>query len=167
MHLSHNGSRADYNTSTGLLGMYDHWTESVERGSCAGVMMLDLSAAFDLVNHSLLFQKFHFFGFDGKTIEWCKSHLKKRLQLVYVDGPFSALELVPVGVPQGSAIGALFCILLVKDLPGLVHEKHLTIEEQHNKDPWEWLTNCNSYGAYHIATLMIVLTHMQVQILGR
>ena len=75
-------------------------------------------------------------GFDEKTIEWCKSYLEERHQCVYVDGQFSSLEPIPVGVPQGSVLGALFYILFVNDLPGVVHEEHLNKDEQYGKGPW-------------------------------
>ena len=73
----------------------------------AAAMMLDLSAAFDLVNHSLLLQKLQLMGFGGLEIEWFSSYLDGRSQCVYIDGKLSDLVTVPVGVPQGSVLGAL------------------------------------------------------------
>ena len=147
MHHNHHGSRSGHNTSTALIEMYDNWTETVERGNCAAVMMLDLSAAFDLVNHSLLLQKLHLMGFDGHTINWCKSYLGGRSQCVYVDGQFSELKPVSVGVPQGSVLGALFYILFVNDLPGVIHDDHLNFEDLQSQKPWKRLEDCSLCGA--------------------
>ena len=86
----------------------------------AGVMMLDLSAAFDLVDHGILLQKLEIMGFSADTISWFSSYLGDRSQCVYVDGQLSNFNPVHVGVPQGSVLGALLYILYVNDLPSVV-----------------------------------------------
>ena len=121
LHPSHHGSRAHHSTSTAVIEMYDGWVESLENDEMAGVMMLDLSAAFDLVDHQLLLQKLELLGFDKPAVLWMWSYLCGRSQCVYVDGKFSDLEPVEVGVPQGSVLGALLYILFVNDLPEVVH----------------------------------------------
>ena len=49
IHPNHHAYRANHNTTTALLQMYDVWVESLERGEVAGVCFLDMSAAFDIV----------------------------------------------------------------------------------------------------------------------
>ena len=56
-HPNHHGFRYNHNTVTGIIQMYDIWTDSLEKKQMAGVMMVDLLAAFDMVDHSLLFRK--------------------------------------------------------------------------------------------------------------
>ena len=70
IHPSHHGSRSKHSTCTAVIEMYDTWAECVERGDMAGVMMLDLSAAFDLVDHQLLLQKLELMGFDKPAVVW-------------------------------------------------------------------------------------------------
>ena len=121
LHPSHHGSRAGHSTSTAIIEMYDSWIDSTEGGEMAGVMMIDLSAAFDLVDHPLLLQKLELLGFDQNAVMWMLSYLTGRSQCVYVDGKFSEFQSVTVGVPQGSVLGALLYILFVNDLPEVVH----------------------------------------------
>ena len=45
--------------------MYDQWVEEVDRGMMVGVMMIDLSAAFDMVDFSIILEKLNFFGLDN------------------------------------------------------------------------------------------------------
>ena len=54
---NHHRSRRAHNTCTALLQMYDTWVDAVDSGKMAGVMMVDLSAAFDMVDHDILLQK--------------------------------------------------------------------------------------------------------------
>ena len=102
LHPSHHGSRANFNTSTAVIEMQSYWIDAMERGEVTGVMMLDLSAAFDLVDHRLLLQKLDLMGFDETALNWVSSYLSDRWQCVYVDGQTSDLKQLSVGVPQGS-----------------------------------------------------------------
>ena len=121
LHRSHHGSRALHSTSTALIEMYTHWIDVLENGDAAGIMMLDLSAAFDLVDHSLLLQKLEVMGFTEESIAWLKSYLTDRSQCIHLDGQFSELLPIITGVPQCSVLGALLYILFVNELPEVVH----------------------------------------------
>ena len=57
LHPNHHGFRAGHSTTTGLIQMYDKWVEAVDRGQYTGACFLDLSAAFDIVDHPLLLEK--------------------------------------------------------------------------------------------------------------
>ena len=76
-----------------------------------GVMMIDLSAAFDMVDHQLLLQKLELFGLDNGALRWVESYLSNRYQSVCVDGCLSPPLPVECGVPQGSILGPLLYIL--------------------------------------------------------
>ena len=64
LHPNHHAFRQNHNTTTAMIQMYDSWLQAIESGQIAGVCMLDMSAAFDLVNHDLLLQKLQLYGFD-------------------------------------------------------------------------------------------------------
>ena len=53
----HHGSRQGHNTATALIQMYDQWLDQVDNGMMVGVMMIDLSAALNMVDHELLLKK--------------------------------------------------------------------------------------------------------------
>ena len=64
-------------------------------------MMVDLSAAFDMVDYNLLLQKLELFGLDSAAVAWMRSYLVGRQQSVLVDGSLSPPLSIECGVPPG------------------------------------------------------------------
>ena len=117
LHPNHHGFRNNCNTTTALLQMYDMWIEAMDRGELTGVVFLDQSAAFDMVNFEILLNKLSVYGFDEKSCSWFKSYLSERSQSVCVDGTCSPLLPIKSGVPQGSILGPLLYIIYTNELP--------------------------------------------------
>ena len=85
LNANHHGSRGGHSTATALIQMYDHWTQEVDDGNMVGVIMIDLSAAFDMVDHPLLLDKLRLFGLGEPAIQWFQSYLSGRTQSVLID----------------------------------------------------------------------------------
>lgn len=84
----------------------------LDRGNIAILILLDLSAAFDTVSHTLLIKRLRtLFGIRGNVLKWLESYLTSRHQCVSVEGILSDSTTLKFGVPQGSVLGPkLFCM---------------------------------------------------------
>ena len=89
--------------------------------------MIDLSAAFDMVDFEILLKKLELFGLDTIAVQWMKSYLTGRCQSVFVDGYLSPPLSIICGVPQGSILGPLLYILYTNDIPDLVHHHQVSV----------------------------------------
>ena len=125
LHPNHHGFRPAHSTTTSLIQMYDNWVDAAEKKKFTGICLLDLSAAFDVVNHSLLLQKLRLYGFSEHSLNLIHSYLSDRKQTVHIDGKQSTWLNISSGVPQGSILGPLLYTLFTNELPELVHDHRL------------------------------------------
>ena len=90
--------------SFALVDLYDRISTAIDQREIVVGIFLDLSKAFDTVNHSILFDKLNH-GILGLALEWVKSYFSNRLQF---NDCFSTPKNISCGVPQVSILGPLF-----------------------------------------------------------
>ena len=77
---------------------------------------MDLSKAFDTIDHKIILKKFEIYGIRGLVLQWFSSHLAGITQFVYVDCGISNAAEIKYGVPQESIIGPLLFIIYANDI---------------------------------------------------
>ena len=99
------GFRKGMSAQNCLLFMVEKWKKSLDKSGKCGVLLTDLSKAFDCLVHDLLIAKLHAYGFDYLSLKLINSYLTGRLQRVKINASFSSWKDIYSGVPQGSVLG--------------------------------------------------------------
>ena len=100
--------RRKHGTETSLIKIIDKLLFNLDKDRVSGMALVDYRKAFDIVDHELLLRKLKVYGVANQELNWCRSFLCSRKQVVHVRGKESGEAILRYGVPQGSIIGPLF-----------------------------------------------------------
>jgi hypothetical protein len=110
-----------HSTETTLLSVHDHIIKAMSHQQVTCLTLLDLSAAFDTIDHTILLERLSsWFGITSTALSWIKSYLLDRSFYVSIDGSLSSVYQLLYGVPQGSVLGPLLFILYTAPLSTVI-----------------------------------------------
>lgn len=115
-----------HSTETALLKIQNDILMSIDQNQSVILIFLDMSAAFDTVNHVTLLTRLSTrFGIHGTALKWFESYLSNRKQFVNINASKSSLRDLETGVPQGSVLGPILYLLYTSPMSDIIKEHNL------------------------------------------
>ena len=110
------GFRKNMGTETALLNYIDNIQNQLNNHKYTISIFMDLSKAFDVINHEILKNKLDHYGFRGNFLNFLLNFIKDRTYFVHVNGLNSDMKMLNIGVPQGSTLGPLLFLIYINDM---------------------------------------------------
>ena len=142
----------EHSTYMMLLRMVNDITKEMSNKNFAIGIFIDLSKAFDMVDHSILIKKMQHYGIRGISLRWFSDYLNNHKQYVSLDNCTSEILPVTCGVPQGSILRPLLFILFINDI---VNTYNLT-EFMFSDDTNLFFKHQNLIGLYNIVHTKLI-----------
>ena len=106
-----------HSTLTALLEATNAWSVNTDNGLLNGVVFIDLTKAFDTIDHEIILRKMSYLGVDQAAIKWFSSYLSGRTQRCNVSGKRSTARILSCDLLQGGKLGPLLFLIYIDDLP--------------------------------------------------
>ena len=116
LYFSQHGFRKIHSTETASLEFIDRIMQHLDNGKFPIAIFIDLSKAFDTIDHTILLHKLKYYGLKDNELKWFTSYLCNRKQFVSYKTMSSPLLSISTGVPQGSILGPLLFIIYMNDI---------------------------------------------------
>ena len=110
------GFRKYHSTELAALELVDRIHKEIDENKIIFSVFLDLSKAFDTLDHDILLHKLQYYGITGTALDLFRSYLTERYQYVDYNGASSSMKLLTTGVPQGPILGPLLFIIYMNDI---------------------------------------------------
>ena len=118
--------KSGHTTETAIIRVVNDMLNAIDNGNLSLQTLLDLSAAFDTIDHSILLERLQTsFGIDRLPLKWIKSHLSNRHQKVKIDNNLYNVLPIMYGVPQGSVLGPLLFSMYIYPLTDVIDDHKL------------------------------------------
>ena len=124
LYSSQYGFREGHSTSHAITELISNVLNAYEKKEFTLAVFLDLSKAFDTIDHCILLKKLEYYGIRGIALEWFASYLSDRQQYVEYNGVASENMTITCGVPQGSVLGPLLFILYMNDIASAIQNSN-------------------------------------------
>ena len=144
--------RKNHSTETALLRIHNDLVAAIDKGDIGALILLDLSAAFDTVDHSVLVEVMRErFGIDGDALHWMTSYICDRSQVVRIASTSSSNHELTSGVPQGSVLGPQQFLAYMEDVSEIFHNHD--IYEHGYADDMQALKHCNTSNIAQVSSV--------------
>ena len=110
------GFREEHSTELASMELIDRVMSSIEKKHSPLAIYMDLSKAFDTLDHKILLRKLEYYGIKGNELNWLRSYLHDRKEFVEIYDTKSRCQSISTGVPQGSVLGPLLFLIYMNDI---------------------------------------------------